>query len=88
MSGTNGSGGRTTAEAFELKVGLAEMLKNGVIMDVTTPEQAKVAEDAGACAVMALERVPSDIRRDGGVSRTLRHDGTGGPEQHRTGADR
>jgi len=65
---TNGAG-RTTAEAFELKVGLAEMLKNGVIMDVTTSEEAKIAEDAGACAVMALERVPSDIRRDGGVAR-------------------
>jgi pyridoxal 5'-phosphate synthase pdxS subunit len=49
--------------------GLAEMLKGGVIMDVVTPEQAKVAEDAGACAVMALERVPADIRRDGGVAR-------------------
>jgi pyridoxal 5'-phosphate synthase pdxS subunit len=60
---------RTTAESFELKVGLAEMLKGGVIMDVTTPEQAKVAEDAGAAAVMALERVPADIRRDGGVAR-------------------
>lgn len=65
---SNGSG-RTTAEAFELKVGLAEMMRNGVIMDVTTAEQAKVAEDAGACAVMALERVPADIRRDGGVAR-------------------
>jgi pyridoxal 5'-phosphate synthase pdxS subunit len=52
-----------------LKTGLAEMLKGGVIMDVTTPEQAKVAEDAGAVAVMALERVPADIRRDGGVAR-------------------
>ncbi|HJN19150.1 MAG TPA: pyridoxal 5'-phosphate synthase lyase subunit PdxS [Armatimonadota bacterium] len=51
------------------KVGLAEMLRNGVIMDVTNPEQAKIAEDAGAVAVMALERVPSDIRRDGGVAR-------------------
>jgi pyridoxal 5'-phosphate synthase pdxS subunit len=61
--------GRTTAEAFELKVGLAEMMKGGVIMDVTNAEQAKVAEAAGACAVMALERVPSDIRRDGGVAR-------------------
>ncbi|SVA28447.1 uncharacterized protein METZ01_LOCUS81301, partial [marine metagenome] len=50
-------------------VGLAEMLKGGVIMDVTTPEQAKISEDAGACAVMALERIPSDIRRDGGISR-------------------
>src|SRR4051812_5650041 len=54
---------------FRVKRGLAEMLKGGVIMDVVTPEQAKVAEDAGACAVMALERVPSDIRRDGGVAR-------------------
>jgi pyridoxal 5'-phosphate synthase pdxS subunit len=51
------------------KVGLAEMLKGGVIMDVVTPEQAKIAEDAGAVAVMALERVPADIRRDGGVAR-------------------
>jgi pyridoxal 5'-phosphate synthase pdxS subunit len=52
-----------------LKTGLAEMLKGGVIMDVTTPEQARIAEDAGAVAVMALERVPADIRRDGGVAR-------------------
>ena len=52
-----------------VKRGLAEMLKGGVIMDVVTPEHAKVAEDAGACAVMALERVPADIRRDGGVAR-------------------
>lgn len=51
------------------KVGLAEMLKGGVIMDVVTPDQAKIAEDAGAVAVMALERVPADIRRDGGVAR-------------------
>jgi pyridoxal 5'-phosphate synthase pdxS subunit len=54
---------------FRVKTGLAEMLKGGVIMDVVTPEQAKVAEQAGACAVMALERVPADIRRDGGVAR-------------------
>jgi pyridoxal 5'-phosphate synthase pdxS subunit len=54
---------------FRLKTGLAEMLKGGVIMDVVTPEEAKIAEDAGAVAVMALERVPSDIRRDGGVAR-------------------
>ena len=54
---------------FRVKAGLAEMLKGGVIMDVTTAEEAKVAEDAGACAVMALERVPADIRRDGGVAR-------------------
>ena len=54
---------------FELNRGLAQMLKGGVIMDVTTPEQAKIAEDAGACAVMALERIPADIRAAGGVSR-------------------
>jgi pyridoxal 5'-phosphate synthase pdxS subunit len=56
-------------DSFRLKVGLAEMLKGGVIMDVTNAEQALIAEKAGACAVMALERVPSDIRRDGGVAR-------------------
>lgn len=55
---------------LRLKTGLAEMLKNGVIMDVTNAEEAKIAEDAGACAVMALERVPSDIRKDGGVARS------------------
>jgi pyridoxal 5'-phosphate synthase pdxS subunit len=54
---------------FRLKTGLAEMLKGGVIMDVVTPEHARIAEEAGACAVMALERVPADIRRDGGVAR-------------------
>src|ERR1700712_5209626 len=54
---------------MRVKSGLAEMLKGGVIMDVTNAEQARIAEDAGACAVMALERVPSDIRRDGGVAR-------------------
>jgi pyridoxal 5'-phosphate synthase pdxS subunit len=54
---------------WAVKVGLAQMLKGGVIMDVTTAEQAKIAEDAGACAVMALERVPADIRREGGVAR-------------------
>lgn len=54
---------------INLKTGLAEMLKKGVIMDVVTPEQARIAEDAGAIAVMALERVPSDIRKDGGVAR-------------------
>src|ERR1700756_3078151 len=59
---------RTTGTA-RVKRGLAEMLRGGVIMDVVTPEQAKVAEDAGAAAVMALERVPADIRRDGGVAR-------------------
>src|SRR6184192_127489 len=63
------------AELDELRIadkkhiGLAEMLKGGVIMDVTTAEQAKIAEAAGAAAVMALERVPADIRRDGGVAR-------------------
>jgi pyridoxal 5'-phosphate synthase pdxS subunit len=54
---------------FRVKTGLAEMLKGGVIMDVTTAEQASIAEEAGACAVMALERVPADIRADGGVAR-------------------
>ena len=54
---------------YELNKGLAQMLKGGVIMDVTTPEQAKIAEDAGACAVRALERIPADIRAAGGVSR-------------------
>ena len=54
---------------IRLKTGLAEMLKGGVIMDVTTPEQAKIAEEAGACAVMALERVPADIRAAGGIAR-------------------
>jgi len=65
MSSTNGS----SVGTLRVKRGLAEMLKGGVIMDVVTPEQARVAEDAGACAVMALERVPADIRRDGGVAR-------------------
>ncbi|PZR93902.1 MAG: pyridoxal 5'-phosphate synthase lyase subunit PdxS, partial [Candidatus Nephthysia bennettiae] len=55
--------------SFKVKAGLAEMLKGGVIMDVVTPEQARLAEEAGACAVMALERVPADIRADGGVAR-------------------
>src|SRR5881394_1306831 len=54
---------------FRVKAGLAEMLKGGVIMDVVNAEQAKIAEDAGAASVMALERVPADIRRDGGVAR-------------------
>jgi pyridoxal 5'-phosphate synthase pdxS subunit len=65
---TQSSTGRLTG-AFPVKRGLAEMLKGGVIMDVVTSEHARIAEDAGACAVMALERVPADIRRDGGVSR-------------------
>jgi pyridoxal 5'-phosphate synthase pdxS subunit len=66
MTSTNGS---TRTSTWTTKAGLAQMLKGGVIMDVVTPDQAKVAEEAGACAVMALERVPSDIRRDGGVAR-------------------
>jgi pyridoxal 5'-phosphate synthase pdxS subunit len=59
----------TTKGTFAVKAGLAQMLKGGVIMDVVTPEHAKIAEDAGACAVMALERVPADIRAQGGVAR-------------------
>src|SRR6201997_3611018 len=58
-----------TSEQFRIKVGLAEMLKGGVIMDVTNADQARIAEDAGASAVMALERVPADIRKEGGVAR-------------------
>ena len=56
-------------DQFDVKIGLAEMLKGGVIMDVTNVEEAKIAESAGACAVMALERIPSDIRKDGGIAR-------------------
>ena len=59
----------TMSTQMELNRNLAQMLKGGVIMDVTTPEQAKIAEEAGACAVMALERIPADIRAAGGVSR-------------------
>ena len=59
----------TDTGSFEVKIGLAEMLNGGVIMDVTTAEQAKIAQDAGAVAVMALERIPADIRADGGVAR-------------------
>ena len=58
-----------TTKRYELNKELAQMLKGGVIMDVTTPEQAKIAEEAGACAVLALERIPADIREEGGVSR-------------------
>src|SRR5881628_1283039 len=71
MTTTNGNhtnGGGETGTAA-LKRGLAQMLKGGVIMDVVTPEHARIAEDAGACAVMALERVPADIRKEGGVAR-------------------
>jgi len=64
----NGSNGAVTG-TFAVKAGLAQMLKGGVIMDVVTAEQARIAEEAGACAVMALERVPADIRKDGGVAR-------------------
>src|SRR5262245_20200825 len=67
MSTTNGQTG--AHGTLRLKTGLADMLKGGVIMDVVTAEHAKIAEDAGAVAVMALERVPADIRRDGGVAR-------------------
>lgn len=67
MSTANGNGAHTGTE--NVKRGLAQMLKGGVIMDVVTPEQAKIAEEAGACAVMALERVPADIRVQGGVAR-------------------
>jgi pyridoxal 5'-phosphate synthase pdxS subunit len=67
---TNGNGDGTTQKAtWRAKVGLAEMLKGGVIMDVVNAEQARIAEEAGAAAVMALERVPADIRKDGGVAR-------------------
>jgi len=65
MDNSNG----TNKNQWRVKVGLAEMLKGGVIMDVTTAEQARIAEQAGACAVMALERVPADIRKEGGVAR-------------------
>lgn len=71
-AGINGQGANTHGRRVgtdELKRGLAQMLKGGVIMDVVTPEQAAIAEEAGACAVMALERVPADIRRQGGVAR-------------------
>jgi pyridoxal 5'-phosphate synthase pdxS subunit len=65
----NGQSNGAVTGTFAVKAGLAQMLKGGVIMDVVTPEQARIAEEAGACAVMALERVPADIRKDGGVAR-------------------
>ncbi len=68
VNGTHSSNDIITG-SFAVKVGLAQMLKGGVIMDVVTAEQARIAEEAGACAVMALERVPADIRKDGGVAR-------------------
>ena len=67
MTESNGHGAQKGT--FRVKAGLAEMLKGGVIMDVVTAEHARIAQEAGACAVMALERVPADIRRDGGVAR-------------------
>src|SRR5271163_3883866 len=66
---TSTSNSNSSANDFAVKAGLAQMLKGGVIMDVVNAEQARIAEEAGACAVMALERVPADIRRDGGVAR-------------------
>ena len=71
MTNSNGTSGTGKAETgtFAVKAGLAQMLKGGVIMDVVTPDQAKIAEDAGAAAVMALERIPADIRAHGGVAR-------------------
>ena len=71
MSTKNGhqSDGQVERGTFAVKAGLAQMLKGGVIMDVVTADQARIAEEAGACAVMALERVPADIRQDGGVAR-------------------
>ncbi len=70
MSSTSSDSSLSTSKGtYRVKRGLAEMMKGGVIMDVVTAEQAKIAEDSGACAVMALERVPADIRRDGGVAR-------------------
>ncbi|KAK2035659.1 pyridoxine biosynthesis protein [Colletotrichum zoysiae] len=66
---TNGTNGDAARNSFAVKAGLAQMLKGGVIMDVTDAAQARIAEEAGACAVMALERVPADIRKDGGVAR-------------------
>jgi pyridoxal 5'-phosphate synthase pdxS subunit len=69
MSQNNSNNGKGEVGSFRIKVGLAQMLKGGVIMDVVTPDQAIIAEEAGAVAVMALERVPADIRADGGVAR-------------------
>src|ERR1700693_1694529 len=71
MAERNGSknGHKAVKGSFKVKAGLAQMLKGGVIMDVVTAEHAKIAQDSGACAVMALERVPADIRKEGGVAR-------------------
>ena len=68
-AGSNGFGAQAQTGTAKVKRGMAEMLKGGVIMDVVTPEQARIAEGAGAVAVMALERVPADIRAQGGVAR-------------------
>ena len=65
----NGNHNGVSAGTFKVKSGLAQMSKGGLIMDVVNAEQARIAEEAGACAVMALERVPADIRKDGGVAR-------------------
>ena len=72
--GSSGNGAHAKTATWTVKAGLAQMLKGGVIMDVVTAEHAKIAEEAGACAVMALERVPSDIRAAGGVARMSRVD--------------
>src|SRR3989337_1488801 len=69
LSGNNGGWMEQETGSFNIKKGLAQMLKGGVIMDVVTADHAKIAEDAGACAVIALERVPADIRAQGGVAR-------------------
>jgi pyridoxal 5'-phosphate synthase pdxS subunit len=69
QAGSNGNAAANASDLWRVKIGLAEMLKGGVIMDVTNAQQASIAEQAGACAVMALERVPSDIRKEGGVAR-------------------
>lgn len=71
MSNIRAEDGETEAATgtFVVKAGLAQMLKGGIIMDVVNAEQARIAEEAGACAVMALEKVPADIRKDGGVAR-------------------
>lgn len=67
--GSTNETGQQSKGTFTVKAGLAQMLKGGIIMDVVNAQQARIAEEAGACAVMALEKVPADIRRDGGVAR-------------------
>ena len=73
-AGSNGFGAQAQTGTAKVKRGMAEMLKGGVIMDVVTPEQARIAEGSGAVAVMALERIPSRIRKDGGLSRPAEAD--------------